>query len=282
MKSKRAVKSLRTSTRVLIYSFFSFVCLLPLYWLVKSSITDKARIFNIPPDYIPLKPVFENYIRLFDYMPILNLLKNSLIISLGSSIVSVFVSFLAAYVFARIRFRGSNIIFMILIMTTAFPQILSIIPLFEMLNKLNLVNSYYGIILLITSSIIPFTVWIMVSFIKQIPLEVEEAAIVDGASQFTIIMRKIFPLTLPAIASMVVLNFVTGWNELLYPLIFSTSKLTKPFSVALGEVIHSASTFGRPWDLITSLTVVMIIPPVLMVLFFQKYIISGLTSGSIK
>ncbi|MCL4415294.1 MAG: carbohydrate ABC transporter permease [Actinobacteria bacterium] len=271
-----------TIIKIIIFIIFIVVCLLPLYWLIKSSFTTEINMYRSPPELFPLFPVFRNYIKLFERIPFFRYLVNSLIISIGSGVVSVFFGFLAAYALTRIKFRGSNIILIVLLLSTALPQILTLFPLFELFNRLKLVNTYHGVIILITSLLLPFTIWIMISFIRQVPYEIEEAAIVDGASQFTIIMRIVFPLVLPGIASMMILNFISSWNELLYPLIFTTTFVAKPFSVALGEIIFASSSFGRPWDLITALTTIMIIPPILLIIFFQRYIISGLTRGSIK
>ncbi len=277
------MKNIRTGIlKYLFFFLFLVFTLLPFYWLIITSITPRAYMFQTPPSYFPTNPTLENYYKLFTTTPFLQYLKNSLIIAIISSILTVFFSFLAAYAFARIRFRGSNLIFFGLLLTTALPEMLTIIPLFEIFNKLKLVNTYHGIIILISSLLIPFTIWIMISFIKQIPFELEEAALVDGASRTSVIIRIILPLTLPAVSSMIILNFISSWNELIFPLIFALNKSTKTLSVALGEFIWIPAFQGKPWDLITTLSTIMIIPTVLIVLAFQRNIISGLTKGAIK
>lgn len=268
----------------IIFILFCIAILLPVYWLINSSITTKTEMFQFPPAYFTSHPVFENYYKLFTTTPFFSYFLHSLVLATVSSIVSVLFSFLAAYSFARFNFRGSNLIFMILILSSALPQMLTIIPLFEIFNKLKLVDTNYGLIILVSSILLPLTIWIMVSFIKQIPFEIEEAALVDGASRITIIMKIVLPLALPVISSMIILNFISIWNEFLYPLIFANSDHTKTLSVLLGEFIYrgSESSAGKPWDLITALTSVMVMVPTLMTIFFQRYILSGLTKGAIK
>ncbi len=138
-------------------------------------------------------------------------------------------------------------------------------------------------IMLMSSLIIPFTVWTMVSFIQQLPEEIEEAARIDGANLVQILWRVVMPVVKPAIATMIIINFIISWNELLYPLVFATSTATKTLSVGLVELaVDPAMGAGRPWDLMSALSVSMIIPVLLLVLFFQRLIVSGLTKGAIK
>ena len=129
---------------------------------------------------------------------------------------------------------------------------------------------------------LPFTIMTLVSFINQVPQEVEEAALIDGASYFKVIFRIVFPLIRPALVTMLIINFIISWNELLYPLIFAQRVNTKTLSVGLMELSSDASTYTRPWDMMSALSVVMIIPILLLILFGQRSIISGLARGAIK
>jgi ABC-type glycerol-3-phosphate transport system permease component len=138
-------------------------------------------------------------------------------------------------------------------------------------------------IVLMSSLIIPFTVWTLVSFIQQLPEEIEEAARIDGANLAQVLWREVVPVVKPAIATMIIINFIISWNELLYPLVFATSAATKTLSVGLVELaVDPAMGSGRPWDLMSALSVSMIIPVLIIVLLFQRLIVSGLTKGAIK
>jgi ABC-type glycerol-3-phosphate transport system permease component len=264
-------------------ALFLFVILLPFYWILISSFTPKYQMFSIPPRWFPSEITFENYVNLVDNIPFYRYYLNSLIFSLFSSLISVLLAFLAAYALARVHFRGSNIIFLIFVVSIAIPQIGTLVPLFEMYKTLHLINSRFGMMLLMSSLILPFTVWTMVSFIQQLPEEMEEAARIDGANLVQVLWQIVVPVVKPAIATMVIINFIISWNELLYPLVFATSTATKTLSVGLVELaVDPAMGSGRPWDLMSALSVSMIIPVLLLVLFFQRLIVSGLTKGAIK
>jgi ABC-type glycerol-3-phosphate transport system permease component len=272
--------------RALLYlsvAVFLFIVLLPFYWILLSSITPKFQMFSIPPRYLPQQVTLENYAHMAKTIPFYRYFGNSLIFATGSSLVSVALSFLASYALARIRFRGSNVVFMLFIVSIAIPQIGTVVPLFEMFKQFGLVNSRMGLIMLMSSLITPFTVWILVPFIQQIPVEIEEAAVMDGARLPQVLWNVVIPVIRPALATMLIINFIIAWNELLYPLVFATNRFTKTLSVGLVELaVDPAMGAGRPWDLMSSLSVTMIIPVLLLVLFFQRLIISGLTRGAVK
>ena len=172
---------------------------------------------------------------------------------------------------------------MAFIISIALPQIGTLVPMFEVFKTLGMVNKAYGLILLMSSLVIPFTVWILVSFIEQVPAEIEEAAIIDGAGVPQLLLKVVVPIIRPALATMVIINFIISWNELLYPLVFATNRFTKTLSVGLVEMqVDPAMGSGRPWELMSALSVTMIIPVLLLVLLFQRLIISGLTRGAVK
>jgi ABC-type glycerol-3-phosphate transport system permease component len=244
-------------TLYLAVGLFLFVILLPFYWILTSSFTPKFQMFMIPPRWFPAEVTFQNYVNLTENIPFFQYYGNSLIFGLASSFLSVILAFLAAYALARIEFPGSNIIFLILIISIA--------------------------ILLMSSLITPFTVWTMVSFIQQIPAEIEEAARIDGANLAQTLWLIVVPVVKPALATMVIINFIIAWNELLYPLVFATSTDTKTLSVGLIELaVDPSMGAGRPWDLMSAMSIGMIIPVLILVLFFQRLIVSGLTKGAIK
>lgn len=262
---------------------FLFVVLLPFYWIFLSSITPKYLMFSIPPRYWPTQVTFVNYVNMARNIPFFRYSLNSLIFSIGSSLLSVAFSFLASYALARLRFPGSNLIFMGFLISIALPQIGTIVPLFEVFKALNLVNTYSGLILLMSSLITPFTVWVLVSFIQQVPAEIEEAALIDGASLPQVLWHVVIPVIKPALATMIIINFIIAWSELLYPLVFATNQLTKTLSVGLVELaVDPVLGAARPWDLMSALSVTMIIPVLLLVVSFQRAIVSGLTRGAIK
>ncbi|MBK8019949.1 MAG: carbohydrate ABC transporter permease [Chloroflexi bacterium] len=270
---------------VLIYASFALFVLiigLPFYFIFVSSITPSTELFRIPPTYWPSAPTLDNFVKMTTSIPFLTYFRNSLIFAIGSAAVSVAAAGMAAYALARIRFPGSNIIYLALILSVALPQIAVLVPMFQTFNTFRLVNTHHGLILMMSSLMLPFTIMSLVSFINQVPAEIEEAAYIDGANTVQIILRVLLPLVRPALFTMFLINFIISWNELLYPLVFAHNVDTKTLSVGLTELTDPGSTYTKPWDQMSALSVFMIVPVLVIILFGQRMIISGLARGAVK
>ncbi len=271
--------------RALIYlSFLIFVLVigLPFYFIFVSSVMPSSELFSVPPRYLPSAPTLANYVNMMESIPFFTYFRNSLIFAIGSSAVSVIAAGMAAYALARIRFPGSNLIYLALILSVALPQIAVLVPMFQTFNTFRLVNTHHGLIIMMSSLMLPFTIMTLVSFVKQVPAEIEEAAYIDGANTLQIIVRVVLPLIRPALFTMFLINFIISWNELLYPLVFAHNVDTKTLSVGLTELTDPGSTYTKPWDQMSALSVFMIAPVLLIVLFGQRMIISGLARGALK
>lgn len=261
---------------------FLIFILIPCYWLFISALTPSDELFRVPPNYFP-HFTLENFKTLFYQIPFVNYLRNSLLFAIGTSLLTLIISFLAAYGFARIDVPGARIFLLALVLSTALPEIVTVVPLFESLRMLKMINTVQGLIIVMSSVLVPFTVWVLVTFIKQVPTELEEAAKVDGVSSIPkLLWYIIIPVVKPALATMAAINFVNAWNNLIYPLVFTSTLKAKTLSVSITEVFQARSPYGRPWELISALGISMIIPVVILVFVSQKAIISGLTRGSIK
>jgi len=272
------------AARVLLYLLFVLfvlIVLIPFYWMVKSALSPRQEIFHVPPTYL-VKPTLDNFRTLVNQVPFGRYFLNSLLFSTATTLATLAASFLAAYAIARIPVRGSNVLLLALVISTALPEIVTIIPLYQVLLRLQLLDSIIGLTLIMSSVLAPFTVWVLVAFIRQVPYEVEEAAIVDGARLPEILWRIVLPMTAPALATMAVINFVNAWNNLLYPLAFSSTNKSRTLSLAITEVFQVSSQYGRPWELISSLGVTMMVPVILLAIASQRAIVRGLTAGAIK
>jgi ABC-type glycerol-3-phosphate transport system permease component len=223
-----------------------------------------------------------NFSILADQVPLLAYSRNSIVFAMLTTMITLILGFMAAYGFARIRFPGSHILLWSLVVSVALPEIAIVIPLYQTLNNLNLIDSVIGLTIAATSSLLPFTIWVFVAFIQQVPYEIEEAAIIDGASLPQIIRHILIPVSAPALATMAVINFINAWNNLLYPLAFSSTTQSKTLSVAITEIFQAREPWGRPWNLVSALGVLMVIPVIILVLFSQKAIVRGLTRGAVK
>ncbi|MCZ7546066.1 MAG: carbohydrate ABC transporter permease [Anaerolineae bacterium] len=282
-KQSRRNFSFRWSALGLYLSFilFSLVVLLPIYWMVRSSIANPSDLNKVPLVYLPT-PTLRNFQMLVEQVPFLEYLRNSIIFSLATTFATLVVSYIAAYAFARIAFPGSNLILWILVLSMALPDVGTIVPLYQILRDLRLLDSIIGLTFILSSVLTPFTVWVLVSFIKQVPYEIEEAAIIDGATLRQILWRILLPVTAPGLVTMGLINFINAWNNLLYPLSFSVTEASKTLSVSITEVFAGYSPWGKPWELIMAVGVTMVIPVVVLILISQKSIVRGLTGGAIK
>jgi len=274
-------RGLATFQLYLVLILFLVIALIPLYWIFISAITPTNMLYSIPPNYFP-KPTFKNFINLTRQIPFYAYLRNSLVFAVASGLLSVMVSFPAAYGFARIQIPGSSLLLFGLVLSMALPEMVTVIPLFQTLRSLKMINTLQGLTLVMASVLVPFTVWVLVSFIKQIPVEIEEAAIVDGATLPQVLWYVVIPVMKPALTTMIVINFINAWNNLIYPLVFSSTVRAKTLSVSITEVFQARTPYGRPWEMISALGVMMVVPVIILVLISQRNIISGLTRGTIK
>ncbi len=255
--------------------------LIPVYWMVRSSFATSRDIHTTPINYFP-PFTLKNYLTLPQQVPFLQYLFNSLTFAVTTTLLTLVASFLAAYAFARIQFPGSGIILWILLLTMALPDIGTIVPLYRILAGLHLLDTIGGLTLVLGSTLTPFTVWVLVSFIKQVPYEIEEAAIMDGATLPQIFIRILLPVTRPGLVTMGLINFINAWNNLLYPLSFAASEKSMTLSVAITQVYNGYSPYGKPWEVIMAIGVVMVAPVIVLIVFSEKSIVRGLTGGAVK
>ena len=264
-------------------SFFIFILivLVPVYWMLRSSLSTGSDLIKLPLIHFP-SPTLRNFQMLASQVPLFQYVRNSLAFAISTTMATLVVSFLAAYAFARIQFRGSSVILWILLLSMALPEVGTVVPLYRILRDLGLLDSVAGLTLVLSSTLTPFTVWVLISFIKQVPYEIEEAANIDGASLPRVFWHILLPVTLPGLVTMGLINFINAWNNLLFPLSFTTTPAAKTLSVAITEIYAGFSPYGKPWELIMAVGVAMTIPIVILVLISQKAIIRGLTAGAIK
>jgi ABC-type glycerol-3-phosphate transport system permease component len=263
------------------FGLFTLIVLLPIYWMVRSSLASAAVLNKTPLVYFPA-PSLQNFRTLIEQIPFFDYTRNSLVFATATTLATLVVSYLAAYAFARIQFPGSGVILWILVLSMALPEVGTIVPLYRLLASLRLLDTLTGLTLVLSSVLTPFTVWVLVSFIKQVPYEIEEAAIIDGASLPQVLWRIMLPVTAPGLVTMGLINFINAWNNLLFPLSFSVSPSAKTLSVAITEIFAGYSPYGKPWELIMTVGVTMVIPVVILILFSQRAIVRGLTGGAIK
>lgn len=265
------------------FAVFAVVFGLPVYWIVLSAFLPADQLLSDPPTYFTDRPTLDTMQRATGQLPLWDYTRNSLIFATASAFLSVAVAFFAAYAFARLKFRSSGLVMLGLLLTMALPQIATTIPLFRLYSRLGLVDTVQGLVLLQASILLPMTVWLFITFIKQVPAELEQAAFMDGANLAQTMHLVIIPLMRPAFVTMFLLNFITAWNELFYPLVFTSSAHAQTLTTGLLQLTQiNSGASSRPWDLMAALGTFMIIPLLLLVTAGQRKIISGLTAGATK
>ncbi len=250
----------------------------PFYWAIVSSVTPEARLFEAP-SLFPGRLVLDHYRALFTERDFWVPIRNSLIVALNTTAFCVVVGSLCAYALARLRFRWKAPILGFILAVTMFPQISIVSPLYLLLRRLHLINTYPGLILPYLTFAMPLTVWLLVGFFRQLPAELEEAAAVDGAGRLRAFWEIILPLSVPGIATTAILTLVYCWNEFLFALSFTLGpeRHTVPVAIALFR-----GQYQVPWGQILAAAVVATAPVALLVLAFQRRIVQGLTAGAVK
>ncbi|WP_270179867.1 carbohydrate ABC transporter permease [Alkalihalobacillus sp. CinArs1] len=259
---------------------FVFVVMFPFLWMLASSIKPLSELFG-EKAFSPFtsNPTLQNYVSVFVDYPFMRYLWNSFVVAGITTVYTVLVASFAAYAIARLNFRGKPIILGVVLSVSMFPQIATISPIYIFLKNLGLTNSYLGLIIPYTTITLPLSIWILVTFFRKIPFDLEEAARIDGASLWQTYWKVIMPLAVPGIFTTAILVFIAAWNEFLFALTINTADKFKtvPVGIALFQ-----GQFTIPWGEISAATVVVTVPLVIMVLIFQRRIVSGLTSGSVK
>jgi ABC-type glycerol-3-phosphate transport system permease component len=250
----------------------------PLYWAVVSSFTPEARLFEAP-SLIPRALVLDHYHTLFAERNFWVPIRNSLIVAGTTTLFCVTVGGLCAYALARLDFRGKGLLLGVILAVGMFPQISVVSPLYLVLRALRLINTYPGLVLPYLTFAMPLTIWLLVGFFRQLPAELEEAAMVDGASRLRALREVIVPLALPGLATTAILTFVYSWNEFLFALSFTLGpeRQTVPVAIALFR-----GQYQVPWGQILAAALVATAPVTVLVLAFQRRIVQGLTAGAVK
>ena len=263
----------------LLLVLFLAVIIFPFYWIFATSLKAPEAIYTYPPQLVPLRPTFENYQNVFVGLPFATYLKNSFIVSTITTLVTVVAGSLAAYSIARILVNQRAKVMFIFLLVSMFPGIIIISPLFRAFMELNLLNSYTALVVPNAALTLPLTLWILTTFFLQLPLELEEAARVDGASRLQALWKVVVPLAAPGVFTAAILAFIATWNDFLFALIFNTRDEYRTATVGLALF---PGQYTYPWGDVSAATVVVTLPLLVMVLLLQRRSIAGLTAGAVK
>jgi multiple sugar transport system permease protein len=251
--------------------------LFPLFWLVEASLKKPVITNSYPPRFWGFTPVLSDYSSVLKSATFHLALRNSLIASVGSVLVAVLAGSLTAYALVRLRPYGRSLLILAIVLVQTVPGVVLIIPLFSIVSALNLYDQLFTEIIVLAALETPFATWVMVAFIRNIPLEVEEAALVDGASRIGLMRRIVLPMARPGLATAAIFSAIFSWNQFLVPLVLTNERAT-PLTVYITNFVTQE---GIQWGPLCAATVIVLIPAALFVLSQQRRLVGGLTMGSL-
>ncbi|MBN2979908.1 MULTISPECIES: carbohydrate ABC transporter permease [Cohnella] len=255
------------------------IALFPLYWMLNTSFKSQGEIYNMVPSFWPKEFTWSAYEKLITEKNFLVNIKNSLIVALVVSFFSIVVSVLAAYAIAKLRFRGKRLISNGILYAYLMPRAVLFIPLYMLISSIGANDSLFGLLLIYPTITIPYATWMLISYFKSIPDEIEEAAMIDGCSRTRTLLNIIFPLSAPGIAATFIFAFTLCWSEYLYALVVITDSADKTITLGLSDMIVG-DVFA--WGPLMGGSMIASIPVVIMYLMTSKYMVSGMTVGGVK
>jgi trehalose/maltose transport system permease protein len=258
---------------IVLYTIF------PFYWAIVSSLKSGQALFGT--DLLPRDPQWSNYTALFTEQPFGRNILNSVFVAGSVVALSLVLASGAAYSLGRVEFRGRTPLLMVILGVSMFPQVAVLSGMFELISWLGLYNNLLGLTLSYLIFTLPFTVWVLTTFMRELPKELEEAAMIDGATPLATITRVFLPLMGPALATTGLLAFIAAWNEFLFALTCTLTNEMRTVPVAIA-LISGSSAFELPWGRIMAASVIVTVPLIVLVLIFQRRIVSGLTAGAVK
>ena len=277
-RPRRAGRVVRGVAMTLAGVFFACWTLGPIYWIVVTSLKTELQVYR-QPTLVPRAVTLANYHTILFQSNFLLYIRNSLTVAVVTTGLSLLFGSIGAYAIARLRFRGRRIVARSIVVSYLVPGGLIFISLFELLTELHLTDKLAGLMVSYLSFTLPFCTWLMIGYFRNIPLELEEAALVDGCTRLRALFAVILPLTLPALVVVALYSFTQAWNEFLYALVFISSDSQKTFTVGLIGLIQGDTL---PWGPMMAAASLGMIPPIIIYVLAQRWVVSGLAAGGVK
>jgi trehalose/maltose transport system permease protein len=283
LRKNRFGRMLARAPFYLLIAVIFVYCLFPFYWVLRSSFTPEVNLFQTPIKYFPAHPTLANYRGALSASFFTDALLNSAIVAGSVTLLSLVIGSSAAFALGRFHFHGRSFVMYLVLSMTIFPQIAILGALYTMITKFNLYDTLGALIFSYLIFTLPFTIWVLTSFMRTLPADLEEAAYVDGATPLQVFWKVLLPLIAPGLVTTGLLAFISAWNEYLYALSFiqSPNHYTVPLAIT-SFVSNTGSAFAVPWGQIMAATVIITLPLILLVLILQRRIIAGLTAGAVK
>jgi trehalose/maltose transport system permease protein len=265
----------------LLIAFIVIYTLFPFYWAIVSSLTPTNDLYVTPVNFWPQDFTLEHYETVFEDSNFMRAMLNSAIVSTSVVLLALLFGTLGAYALGRLHFRGRTIILYLILSMTMFPAIAILGSLFQMMQDFNAYNTLWGLMIVYLTFTLPFTVWVLTNFFRAMPAELEQAALVDGATPLRALWQILMPLAIPGMVTTALLAFIAAWSEYLYARTFTLTDKAKTVQVAISEFTGNQS-FEEPFAVKMAAAVVVTVPLLIGVLLVQRRIIAGLTAGAVK
>ena len=279
-KDKKRVRILKTIGLEVFFIVLCIITLIPIFYALSVSFNANNSLISTDFSFFPTNFTFDNYVRLFNENDMLLWFGNSLLLAISTVVFSLAIAIPAAYAFSRINFKGKKTILKILILLNAFPSTLSLFAIWAIMRNLGLVNTKIGLIIIYTGTMAIFGIWNLKGYFDTVPYEIEEASMIDGASNFQIITRIVMPLAKPAIIVTAVMVLIYVWNEYLYSVTFMTG--SENYTLAAGLYGLQANETSGSWPIFAAASLITSLPILIIFLLVQKHMVSGLSSGGVK
>jgi multiple sugar transport system permease protein len=255
------------------------VTVFPFYWMINTSLKPQSEIFQSPPTFVSSNWTLTGYVRVLATRAVGRFFWNSAVVSVGSTLLAMLFSALAAYGFSRFRMRWERPLVLLLLFTQMLPGTLLIIPYFQLMARLGLINTYLALILAYTSFALPFSTWMLIGFFRSIPLELDEAAKVDGCGPIKAFWRVILPLCVPGLVAVAIFTFLLAWNAYVFALVLTTDPKMFPLSVGIANMMGEYQVI---WNEMMAAAVLATLPVLILYGFLERYLVQGITAGAVK
>lgn len=280
MVSNKKTKFICRIVTYVVLTILAFICAFPFYWMVISALKPKSEIRTLIPTLIPHAPTMENFVNVWEKTGFGRYMVNSLVVAGITTVISMVLAILAGYALSRYyKYRAVKNVSAVLTVSQMIPGVLLLVPLYLIMFKLNLLESYVSLILANSTFVLPLATYMMSSFFDSVPVELEESAELDGCGKLATLVRIILPVSIPSIISAGLYAFISAWNEFLFSFVFLSTDKFRTVTPAI-KLFKGVNT--TDWGSLTAASVLAVVPITLIFLFLQKYFISGLMSGSVK
>lgn len=275
MKRQKAVKPLVIVWTVILILFLLF----PFFVMISTMLKSGKEVYSSPPYWIPKKIALSNFIKIWTQHPFARYFRNSFIIAAGTTILTTILCIPAAYAVSRFRFLGQKLLLYMYLVVQMFSPIIVVIALFKIMRSFGLVDTYIGLILVNTVFTLSFVTWMLSGYFKTIPVDIEEAALIDGCSRIQTIIRIMIPIAAPGLVTIIIYSFIASWNEFMFALVLVQSVAKTPLTLGLFNFVGRYST---QWEFLTAAAFLAIIPIIVLFLLIEKQLVAGIVGGAVK